>query len=91
MKKMRIYDNDQLDAMKSRASADCAPRTCSAAGVERAMELRKEIFDIANSYAGDETGDIAVMLHQSCNCILSARQMLKEYQRQNADISHSRD
>jgi hypothetical protein len=33
MKKMRIYDNDQLDAMKSRASADCAPRTCSAAQV----------------------------------------------------------
>ena len=30
MKKVRIYDNDQLDAMKAKASADCAPRTCSA-------------------------------------------------------------
>jgi hypothetical protein len=79
--------------MKSKSTIQAAgtppvalQRACSAAGVERAMELRKEIFDIANSYAGDETGDIAVMLHQSCNCILNARQMLEEYQRQNTKL-----
>ena len=45
--------------------------------INRAMEIRKELFDIANSFAGDETGDVVVMLHESCNCILYANQMLE--------------
>jgi hypothetical protein len=45
--------------------------------INRAMELRKELFDIANSFAGDETGDIAIMLHESCNWILRAKQTLE--------------
>jgi hypothetical protein len=38
----------------------------------RALELRKEIFDLANSFGGDETGHVAVMLHESANCISRA-------------------
>ncbi len=40
--------------------------------MKRAMELRQELFSLANSFAGDETGHIAVLLHNSCNCILWA-------------------
>lgn len=48
------------------------------AGIDRAMQLRLELFDIANSYAGDKTGHAAVMLHEACNFILRAEQALKE-------------
>lgn len=46
------------------------------AKIDRAMELRSELFEIANSFAGDETGDVAVMLHESCNCIFRAKEVL---------------
>jgi hypothetical protein len=46
--------------------------------LERIMEIRNELFDIANSYAGDETGVIASELHRSCNCILRANKMATE-------------
>lgn len=45
--------------------------------IDRALELRTELYNIANSYAGDETGDVAVMLHEACNCILRARNLLR--------------
>jgi len=44
--------------------------------IQRILEIRKELFDIANSYAGDETGTAAIYLHESCNCILSAHEYL---------------
>ena len=44
MKKMRIYDSDQLRALETQGrSADCAPRTCSAAGVGTAHVSAAEI------------------------------------------------
>lgn len=42
------------------------------------MELRNELFDIANSYAGDETGSAAVSLHNACNAILRAKNYLEK-------------
>lgn len=45
--------------------------------IERMMEIHKELFDIANSYAGDKTGVVAVKLHEACNSILEANDILK--------------
>lgn len=47
-------------------------------GIERALELRKELFNIANSYSGDKTGLVAVTLHWGCNKILEASELLEE-------------
>jgi len=44
--------------------------------IDRAMELRDELFDLANSFAGDKTGTAAVLLHESCNGILRAKKWL---------------
>ena len=41
--------------------------------IDRALEIRQELFDLANSLAGEETGKSAVQLHEACNCILRAR------------------
>ena len=46
--------------------------------IKRAMELRSELFDIANSFSGKKTGYIAVILHQACNKILEAVEKLKD-------------
>ena len=43
--------------------------------MKRAQELYSELFDIANSFAGDETGSIAVNLHEACNSILRAYEL----------------
>ena len=45
-------------------------------GMERALELREELFSIANSYAGEETGYVACMLHEACNAIVRAKKTL---------------
>ena len=45
---------------------------------ERLDAIRKELYDIANSYAGDVTGDIAVAIHAACNKLARATVMLKE-------------
>lgn len=45
--------------------------------MNRAMVLRDFLFEIANSYAGDKTGDVAVMLHEACNWILRAKNKLE--------------
>lgn len=50
-------------------------------GIERALEIREELFDIANSYAGDRTGHVAMMLHQACNHILYAEDELKDVEK----------
>lgn len=42
--------------------------------IERAMKLRDELFDIANSLAGKECGAAGVMIHEACNCILQAKE-----------------
>jgi hypothetical protein len=33
----------------------------------RIKEIRDELFDMANSFAGDKTGTVAVELHSVCN------------------------
>jgi len=43
--------------------------------MERLDELSTEIFIIANSFAGNETGNIAAYLHESVNNIFSAKQI----------------
>ena len=45
--------------------------------IEHALEIYKELFDLANSYAGNETGCVAVKLHEACNSILEANDLLK--------------
>ncbi len=45
--------------------------------IKRLNELYSEIFDIANSYAGDETGTVAGTLHNSANKIADAIRMLE--------------
>ena len=47
--------------------------------MREAMSLRDRLFDIANLFAGDETGHIAVTLHASCNSILWAKDSLDHY------------
>jgi hypothetical protein len=47
-------------------------RMQKACNMATALELRNRLFDLANSFAGDETGHIACLLHESCNCILQA-------------------
>lgn len=64
-----------MDTKKS-AGEPSSPAACSAVRIERAMELRKELFDLANSFAGDETGHVAVLLHGACNHILWAKQVM---------------
>lgn len=46
--------------------------------VEQLTKLRSELFDLANSFAGDETGTVASELHESCNRITNSLRMLKE-------------
>ena len=64
-----------MDTKKS-AGKPSSPAACSAVRIARAMELRNELFDIANSFAGEETGYVAVLLHGACNHILWAKQAL---------------
>jgi hypothetical protein len=46
----------------------------------RVMELRSELFTLANTFAGAEAGYIAVLLHEACNKMLSAMVLCdKEY------------
>ena len=45
---------------------------------ERLDAIRKELYDIANSYSGDVTGDIAVAIHAACNKLARATVMLKD-------------
>ena len=45
--------------------------------IERAREIYEELFDLANSCAGDETGHVAIKLHEACNSILEANDLLK--------------
>lgn len=47
------------------------------ARLARIIELRSEIGDIANSFAGDKTGPIAFELHSACNRMFAAMEMLE--------------
>ncbi len=42
--------------------------------IERALEIRKELFDLANKLAGNKNGDAAVLLHGACNQIIWAKE-----------------
>lgn len=44
--------------------------------MEEALELRKQLFDLANAFALDGYGIVAVELHQSCNKILESKRIL---------------
>ena len=46
--------------------------------IARAMELRDELFTLANTFAGEETGDVAIRLHEACNYILRAKLLFEE-------------
>ena len=50
--------------------------------LEELEETRKRIFDIANSYAGEATGHIAVELHQSSNHLTEAIERIEKYDKQ---------
>lgn len=43
---------------------------------KRLTELRHEIFDLANSYAGDERGNVAAYLHAAASEISRAQKAL---------------
>ncbi len=43
----------------------------------RLEEIRAELFTMANSYAGDEYGHIAIRLHHICNKILETNKKMK--------------
>lgn len=42
----------------------------------RALQIKSELFDIANSFAGEKTGLVAMCLHQACNRIVQAEEEL---------------
>ena len=46
--------------------------------MEKALKLREQLFELANSFSGNETGNAAVMLHESCNWVIRANNYLKE-------------
>ena len=46
--------------------------------IERLEEMQSELFDLANSFAGEQTGTVAAELHESCNRISNSIRMLKE-------------
>ena len=45
---------------------------------ERLEAIRDELFEIANSYAGDKTGNVAVELHSASHRITNAMRMLTD-------------
>lgn len=45
-------------------------------GMERAFEIRSELFDLANKFAIEGNGEVATHLHEACNCILRANNIL---------------
>ena len=51
---------------------------CTKTRKEKIKKMRMDLFNIANSFAGDETGHVAVTLHQACNEMLYAIRMMDE-------------
>jgi hypothetical protein len=45
--------------------------------MERIEEISTELFIMANSFAGDNTGNVATYLHESVNSISSAQKIFK--------------
>lgn len=48
----------------------------TAPGMERAFELRSELFDLANKFALEGQGEAATHLHEAANCVLRANNVL---------------
>ena len=44
--------------------------------MKRAFELRDELYDLANKFAREDKGNVAGQLHEACNCILRANNIL---------------
>jgi len=44
--------------------------------IEKMIALQHELFMFANSFAGEETGSAAVLLHEACNNIIRAKKWL---------------
>ena len=40
--------------------------------MKEVLEIRSKLFDIANAFSGEETGNVAVAIHQACNQISMA-------------------
>ena len=53
--------------------------------LEKAELIRHELYDMANSFAGDEYGTVAVMLHRACNHILYAEREYEEIEEQQKE------
>lgn len=45
--------------------------------LQELTQIRSRLFDLANSQAGNERGNVAVLLHAGCNEILRAKQCLE--------------
>ena len=43
--------------------------------MQEALNIRNRLYEIANLFAGEETGSVAVMLHGACNHVVYASQM----------------
>lgn len=71
------------DDVELREAAGLPETTVERGEKERAMResmtLRLKLFDLANTFGGDETGDIAIMLHEACNLILRASVKWDDY------------
>lgn len=54
-----------------------------------AMQIRDRLFDIANAFAGNETGDVAIYLHESCNWVVRAKDLFERHPKtaRNSEIS----
>ena len=50
--------------------------------------IHSELFDIANSYAGDKTGNVAVALHVAASLINIAKQELANKGSKEMSIIH---
>jgi len=55
--------------------------------IKRLDELSKEIFIMANSFAGDETGHVATYLHESCNNIHRAQKIFSGEQKNEIPLN----
>lgn len=56
--------------------------------IEHLKQLRGQIFDLANTFAGKETGHVAVQLHGAANIVSYVRKQV-EYFRERTELPES--
>ena len=72
-----VVHNEEVHVPGQFVHDKCSCGKSKPTGILRALEIRNELFDIANSYVGENTGFAAVTLHEACNKILEAERYLK--------------